>query len=363
MDGVRKRKAATRMALPNLSQLRLTAVDAPTSPKRAAPDDKLWASLPEDLIDTIKQAVLESGDPESMCATFARLCALNKRHMCPEDIYHEALIALKVPRNTPPQPGVSWKERFTGVCREDAALRAAGGWMRRGILTASVDWEPFQLHTAVRRLGNYGVAAYPHLTWLMRARGGKRRLARPPLPAGADLREFPEPSAENDYTHSTYGPIAEWDVADVVSMRNWFEDADFNGDLSKWDVSSVEDMTGMFRSATSFDGDLSKWDVSGVLNMNSVFEGAESFRGDLSKWDVSKVLIMDSMFQNATSFDSDLSQWIVSKVETMGEMFAGATSFNSDLSEWDVSNVDFMRDMFEGATSFDVAKHAPWYQE
>ena len=118
-----------RMAsLPNLSQLRLTAVTAPTSPKQAAPaepdeGDTIFKTLPYDvLIEQILMTVDES-DPQSLCDNMARLCATNKG-MCPEDLYHEALIALKVPRNAPRHPSVSWKERFVGACREDAALRA-----------------------------------------------------------------------------------------------------------------------------------------------------------------------------------------------------------------------------------------------
>ena len=332
------------MALPNLSHLRpgvvvaVAAVGAPTSPKRAAsvaPDNGLWASLPDEIIDNIKQVVLESGDPESMCVTFARLCALN-RDMCEQDVYYEALVVLKMPRNTPPQPGVSWKARFNGVCREDAALRRVGEWMRRGILTASLDWEDkkFQLHTAVRRLEAIGLA---HLAWLMRARGGNPSFAHAPVPDGTKLHNFPWLSAENNYTHSDYGPIAEWDVADVKSM------------------------SGMFMGATSFNGDISKWDVSNVKTMNLVFAQATSFNGDLSKWDVSNVKKMNLMFAEATSFNGDLSKWDVSSVKTMSFMFNGAARFNGDLSKWDVSNVTNMRGMFAGATSFDVANHAPWY--
>ena len=82
--------------------------------------------------------------------------------MCDDTLYQLVMQqVLQVPLGT--REGThSWKERFNGVCSEDAALRVAGKWMRRGILTASLKWEPFQLHTAARRLEV--LAEYPHLT-------------------------------------------------------------------------------------------------------------------------------------------------------------------------------------------------------
>jgi surface protein len=369
-------------SLPNLSHLRPTAVaavGAPTSPKRAvsaAPedvgdpnpddDDNQFSRLPDAVIEKILNIVDGSGGPESMCVNMALLCATNKG-MCPEDFYHHALIALKMPPNGDDAEldvERSWKERFTGVCREDSKLRAADGWMRRGILTASLEWEDreFRLHTAVRRLEDYGPDAYPHLAWLMRARGGKRELARKAVPDELSTRDVSELSAENKYTHSTYGPIAEWDVADVTSMYGLFRGASsFNGDLSKWDVSNVRKMDLMFFGAISFNCDLSKWDVSNVTIMNHMFCYARIFNGDLSKWNVSSVTSMAAMFWGATSFNRDLSAWNVSKVEVMYGMFYAATSFNADLSKWKVSQVTSMANMFSNADSFDVTNNALWY--
>ena len=334
-------------SLPNLSHLRPT----PISAKRAAPaesdepddGDNQLSRLPDAVTVKIIKMALEMiggwSDPESMCVKIARLCATNKG-ICPEDLYHEALIALKMPPNTPLQPGVSWKESFTGVCREDDTLRAADGWMRRGILTASLEWEDkeFRLHTAVRRLEDYGPNAYPHLAWLMRARGGTRKLARKAVPDKLSKHDVSELTAENDYTHKTYGPIAQWDVADVTIMNTMFMEASsFNGDLSKWDVSNVTNMRYMFYNATSFNGDLSKWDVSRVTDTTCMFFGAERFNGDISNWDVSSVMSTRFMFYKATSFSGNLSQWEVSSgTDTTG--------------------------MFWVTPRFDRAKHAPWYK-
>lgn len=268
-------------SFPNLSHLR------PTSPKRAVPaatedGDNQFLKLPDELKEKIVNVVDGSGGPESMCDNMALLCA-TKKSMCTEYLYHYALIALKMPPNGDDAEldvERSWKKRFTGVCREDSKLRKAGGWMRRGILTASLEWEDkeFRLNTAVRRLEDYGPDAYPHLAWLMRARGGKRELAHARVPDLGMLTNMPELTAENDYTHSTYGPIAEWDVADVTIMRLIFAEArSFNGDLSKWDVSNVTNMRFMFYNATSFNGNLSQWEVSSGTDTTGMFWATPRF--------------------------------------------------------------------------------------
>merc|ERR1712137_1494580 len=68
---------------------------------------------------------------------------------------------------------------------------------------------------------------------------------------------------KGDCINGPNGPIAEWDVSKVTSMREMFLSAIlFTSDISKWDVSSAQDMSHMFKAARSFNGDISKWDVS-----------------------------------------------------------------------------------------------------
>ena len=50
------------------------------------------------------------------------------------------------------------------------------------------------------------------------------------------------------------------------------------------DLSRVTDMSGMFRSATSFNGDISSWNVTSVTDMSGMLYGASSFRQDLGAW-------------------------------------------------------------------------------
>jgi surface protein len=152
--------------------------------------------------------------------------------------------------------------------------------------------------------------------------------------------------------------ISSWDVSNVTNMANMFEFASsFNQDISSWDVSSVTNMSVMFRSANSFNQDISSWDVSSVTNTAYMFLDNQVFNEDISSWDVSSVTNMQSMFSGinsggSTSFNQDISSWDVSNVTNMGSMFSSATSFNQPLNSWDVSSVTEMSAMFHSATSF-----------
>ena len=298
----------------------------------------LLQNLPTDVLERVVLELLAK-DPVGVVG----LCAQWKS-ACDDTLYKTMMSVLKVPLGTP-KGTQSWKKRFNGVLSEDAALRAAGEWMRRGILTASLKWERFQLHTAVSRL--VSLAKYPHLEWLMKVRGGDAALAHPPIPPQAiqAIRDNHLMNASEDEPapiHGYYGPIAEWDVSSVTNMQAMFHGTPFNGDLSKWDVSNVTNMGSMFTEALAFNGDLSKWDVSNVTNMDDMFHGALAFNGNLSKWDVSNVTNMSEMFCRALAFNGDISKWDVSNVTNMDGMFYGAEAFNGDISKWDVSNVTNM---------------------
>jgi len=147
--------------------------------------------------------------------------------------------------------------------------------------------------------------------------------------------------------------LSNWDVSNVITMWSLFFDAtSFNQDIGNWDVSSVTEMNGMFKSADNFNQDISSWDVSNVTKMNNMFNGASNFNQDISSWDVSSATNMKWMFVNALSFNQDLSSWDVSSVLNMYQMFNGASNFNQDISSWDVSNVTDMQGMFRNASSF-----------
>jgi len=88
----------------------------------------------------------------------------------------------------------------------------------------------------------------------------------------------PSVSRKPDGNGVPYGPIENWDVSRVTSMRNVFRGkTNFNKDLSRWDVSQVTDMAYMFYDAQAFNQDLSLWDVSRVTSMRQMFYRAYNF--------------------------------------------------------------------------------------
>jgi surface protein len=339
--------------LPNLSALSQSSVGAPTPPPQ--PGGGGGDGIPYGVLAPLVERLL-ADDPANACANLARFCA-TQRGVCDDAVFRGALLTFGLPPTATLPSGVpTWREWFGRVCADEATLRAAGGWMRKGVTRWLRDWgddvEPFQLHAAARRAK---FQKLPGLRWLLEARGGDPAQARPAILDGAALQAAVRAVLPlgAPYVHPTFGPIREWNVSNVRKMSDMFYGASrFNGDLSHWDVSNVTRMGRMFVRASSFNGDLSRWDVSNVRKMSDMFDAATSFNGDLSGWDVSSVDNMTGMFEGATSFNGDLSRWDVRNVTQMPGMFYGATSFNGDLSGWDVSNVDNMAVMFHGATSF-----------
>ncbi|WP_282117664.1 BspA family leucine-rich repeat surface protein [Maribacter aquivivus] len=140
--------------------------------------------------------------------------------------------------------------------------------------------------------------------------------------------------------------IEQWGHIEWHSMKSAFDGCQnlTHNATDAPNLSLVTDMSGMFRSATSFDAtsykkdDLLSWDVSNVTDMSSMFLFTP-FNGDISTWNVSKVTNMSAMFFGAANFNSDISTWNVSNVTAMPSMFNAARSFNQDLSNWETSNV------------------------
>ena len=117
----------------------------------------------------------------------------------------------------------------------------------------------------------------------------------------------------------------------------------------KLNTSKVEDMSYMFREATSANPDVSKWDTSKVIDMSHMFRGAMSAKPDVSKWDTSRATDMSYMFREATSANPDVSKWNVSNVNDLQGMFYAATSANPNVSKWNVLKATDMRWMFRDA--------------
>jgi len=147
--------------------------------------------------------------------------------------------------------------------------------------------------------------------------------------------------------------ISHWDVSNVTNMTWMFGYAEqFNSDISYWNTENVEFFNDMFHGTKNFNKDLSKWNVSKGVLFNGMFYNS-SFNKDINSWDVSNAVNMSGMFDNNLYFNKPLSNWNVSKVRLMGGMFAEAIQFNQDISMWDVSNVTDMRNMFRNAVKFE----------
>ena len=98
-----------------------------------------------------------------------------------------------------------------------------------------------------------------------------------------------------------YGPIADWDVSAISTMRGLFYNLpNFNADISSWDTSSVTDMGGLFYNSPNFNADISSWDTSRVTDMRFMFFAARAFDQPLS-FDTSSVTAMTGMFQVSSS--------------------------------------------------------------
>ena len=120
-------------------------------------------------------------------------------------------------------------------------------------------------------------------------------------------------------------------------IKNLIKERGNEGNFNDIDTSNVTNMNSMFYNQNDFNEDISLWDTSNVTSMRAMFYYANSFNQDISQWDTSKVTKMFCMFRYAESFNQDISNWDVSEVTNMYSMFESATSFNQDISQWDIS--------------------------
>ena len=133
--------------------------------------------------------------------------------------------------------------------------------------------------------------------------------------------------------------ISSWDVSNVTSMSQMFEQSAFNQDISNWDLRNLTDMYAMFKDNTSFNQPLENWNVRNVSKMARMFESNSAFNQPINNWDVSNVNEMWYMFFNASNFNQPMGDWNVSSVTNMYSMFSEASNFNQSLGNWNVSNV------------------------
>jgi surface protein len=132
--------------------------------------------------------------------------------------------------------------------------------------------------------------------------------------------------------------ISTWDVSNVISMSQMFEESTFNQNISNWDVRNLTDMYAMFKDNSAFNHPIGDWNVGSVNKMGRMFENNSAFNQPINNWDVASVDEMWYMFFNASNFNQPLGNWNVSGVNNMYSMFSGS-SFNQDIGNWDVSSV------------------------
>ena len=128
-------------------------------------------------------------------------------------------------------------------------------------------------------------------------------------------------------------------TGDTNGTFNFFNDANFNSDISFWDTSQVKDMEAMFSGAIKFNQDIGSWNTSSVKDMSGMFGGATAFNQDIGSWDTSNVTAMQYMFYAATAFNQDIGRWDTSMVQNMQAMFTDAINFNQDLKSWCVKRI------------------------
>jgi surface protein len=165
--------------------------------------------------------------------------------------------------------------------------------------------------------------------------------------SGLDTSNVTEMSATFWRASSFNGDVSTWQTGNVTSMSSMFRDTNsFASSVANWDVSNVENMYGMFYNASSFNGDLSGWNTSSAWRLGSLFRGTSVFNSDISGWDVSACEDFSYMFYQNKSFNRPIGDWDTSSATTMNSMFRDADGFNQDIGFWDVSNVTDMDYMF-----------------
>ena len=137
----------------------------------------------------------------------------------------------------------------------------------------------------------------------------------------------------------------------VVSELNLRQRIVNNADISSVCTSRVVQMEKFFYQNDVFSQDISTWDVSNVISMSQMFEES-GFNQDISNWDVRNLTDMYAMFKDNSAFNQPLENWNVGNVDKMGRMFEGNSAFNQPINNWDVSNVDEMWYMFSNASNF-----------
>ena len=121
----------------------------------------------------------------------------------------------------------------------------------------------------------------------------------------------------------------------TVADREMLDEALAKGkDLTKFCTSKVDNLSLLFKDASSFNQDIGNWNTSSVIDMVGMFYEASSFNQDIGSWDTSKVTSMERMFWAAEAFNQDLSGWCVSNISSEPAGFATSTLPNFIKPVW-----------------------------
>jgi surface protein len=148
------------------------------------------------------------------------------------------------------------------------------------------------------------------------------------------------------------GDLSHWDVSNVTNMTFMFGFAEqFNSDISYWNTEKVKFFSDMFYGTKNFNSDISRWNLNKGTHLNGMFHNS-NFNNSINSWDVSNATHMSGMFDNAVHFNQPLYKWNTSEVIDMGGMFAEAITFDQDITMWNVNKVRTMDNMFRNAIRF-----------
>ena len=74
------------------------------------------------------------------------------------------------------------------------------------------------------------------------------------------VKDYDKGGKKKDDIIKKYGKIGDWNTSEITTMnRLFYEERDFNEDISNWDTSNVTDMNEMFYKADNFNLEHAPW--------------------------------------------------------------------------------------------------------
>jgi hypothetical protein len=154
-----------------------------------------------------------------------------------------------------------------------------------------------------------------------------------------DKDKLPNIKVEKEDKSPTFQPKVKSELRNLLihlikknSPKSYYNDID---------TSLINDMSGLFLEiidflGDGFEGEISNWDVSNVIDMREMFY-ATPFNNNISSWNMSNVRYTDSMFKYS-EFNRSICNWDLSNLISASFMFANSY-FKQDLSSFDFTGV------------------------